>query len=83
MVPLVAGRPFGVLLGWDVRHPFKLRPSYEAIADLPLEERLKELARPEVREAILSEAPGGGDEVAAATQVGLGMILPMTFTPAF
>jgi hypothetical protein len=25
-----SGRPFGVLLhGWDVRHPFRLRPSYE------------------------------------------------------
>ncbi len=79
VVPLVAGRPFGVLLGWDVRHPFKLRPSYEAVAHLPLDERLEQLARPEVRAAILAESPGGGDAAAAATQAGLGMILPMTF----
>ena len=35
VVPLVAGRPFGVLLGWDIRHPFRMRPSYEAIDALP------------------------------------------------
>ncbi len=35
VVPLVAGRPFGVLLGWEVRHPFRLRPTYEALDHLP------------------------------------------------
>ncbi|MEO1060404.1 MAG: amidohydrolase family protein [Actinomycetota bacterium] len=55
VVPLVAGRPFGVLFGWDVRHPFAHRPSYRAVAHLPLAERVAELARPEVRRAILSE----------------------------
>jgi N-acyl-D-amino-acid deacylase len=53
--PLVAGRPFGVLWGWDVRHPFSARPSYKAIAHLPLAERLVELRKPAVRAAILSE----------------------------
>ena len=62
VVPLVAGRPFGVLFGWDLRHPFQCRPSYEALSHLPLPERMAELRRPEVRARILSEAPTAGDE---------------------
>ncbi|MEM9609755.1 MAG: amidohydrolase family protein, partial [Actinomycetota bacterium] len=62
VVPLVAGRPFGVLFGWDVRHPFSWRPTYRSLAHLPLAERASELARPEIRAAILAEsdveAPG-------------------------
>lgn len=55
VTPLVAGRPFGVLWGWDVRHPFMVRDSYRAIEQLPLSERLEQLRRPEVRQAILTE----------------------------
>jgi N-acyl-D-amino-acid deacylase len=55
VTPLIAGRPFGVLWGWDVRHPFMARDSYRALAHLPLPERLAELRRPEVRAAILGE----------------------------
>ena len=54
--PQVAGRPFGVLVGWETGHPFLLRPSYRAIANLPLPERIVELRKPEVRAAILGEA---------------------------
>ncbi|MGA0238176.1 MAG: N-acyl-D-amino-acid deacylase family protein [Acidimicrobiales bacterium] len=54
--PQVAGRPFGVLVGWETGHPFLLRPSYRAIANLPLAERIVELRKPEVRAAILGEA---------------------------
>jgi len=61
VTPLVAGRPFGVLWGWDVRHPFIARPAYRAIAHLPLAERLVELRKPEVRAAILSQADDTDD----------------------
>jgi N-acyl-D-amino-acid deacylase len=53
--PLIAGRPFGVLYGWDVRHPFTARPTYRALAHLPLGERLVLLRHQKVRDAILSE----------------------------
>jgi len=56
VTPLVAGRSGGVLWGWDVRHPFLTRPSYVAIAHLPLAERLQRLRRADVRAAILTEA---------------------------
>jgi N-acyl-D-aspartate/D-glutamate deacylase len=51
----VGGRPLNMLLGWQTFHPFAQRPSYLAIADLPLPERVARLRTPEVREAILRE----------------------------
>ena len=53
--PLVAGRPAGLLWGWDVRHPFLARDTYRALAQLPLAERLEHLRRADVRAAILEE----------------------------
>jgi N-acyl-D-amino-acid deacylase len=55
VVPLIAGRPFTSIWGWDVRHPFMARPSYRRVAGLALGERLVELRRPGVRSAILAE----------------------------
>lgn len=59
--PQVAGRPFGVLIGFETGHPFMLRPTYQALADLPIDERIVELRKPEVREAILAEENGEGN----------------------
>ena len=53
--PQVAGRPFGLLIGWQTHHAFAKRPSYIAVADLPHDEMMAELAKPEVRAAILAE----------------------------
>jgi N-acyl-D-aspartate/D-glutamate deacylase len=39
--PQIAGRPAGVLLGLQSNHAFKGRPSYEEIADLPLDARAR------------------------------------------
>jgi N-acyl-D-aspartate/D-glutamate deacylase len=55
VTPLIAGRPFGILYGWEVRHPFMARPAYRAHASLPLDERLEQLRDPAVRAAILSQ----------------------------
>ena len=37
LYPQVAGRPFGVLVGWQTCHPFMRKPSYQAIAELPID----------------------------------------------
>jgi N-acyl-D-aspartate/D-glutamate deacylase len=66
VTPLVAGRPFGVIWGWDVRHPFTARPSYRAVASLPLRERLGELRRGDVRTRILAES----DEPVDRAEIG-------------
>ncbi len=56
VVPQVAARPFGMLLGFPTRHAFAGRPTYRALAArLSPDELLAELARPDVRAQILSE----------------------------
>ena len=54
--PQVAIRPPGVLMCLEGTHPFLGRPSYQALAHLPLAERIAALAKPEVRTRILAEA---------------------------
>ncbi len=69
--PQVAGRPFGVLIGFETGHPFMLRPTYQGLAALPLAERIVELRKPEVKAAILSEANGEGT---GALNEGIAML---------
>ena len=55
----VATRGIGVLLGLDATfHPFIGFPTYKALARLPLDERVRELLRPEVRARVLAETSG-------------------------
>ena len=79
VVPLVAGRPFGVLLGWQVRHPFRLRPSYEAVDKLAPAERLAALRDSEVRARILAEQPATEDPAQIFTQAALMGLLPYCY----
>ncbi|WP_064058664.1 N-acyl-D-amino-acid deacylase family protein [Prescottella equi] len=59
----VAPRAVGVMLGWELSwHPFMAYPSYRALEDLPREERVEQLRRPEVRDAILAEKPDTDSE---------------------
>jgi N-acyl-D-aspartate/D-glutamate deacylase len=52
----VATRGIGVILGLEATfHPFIGFPTYKALAHLPLAERVRELARPEVKARILGE----------------------------
>jgi N-acyl-D-aspartate/D-glutamate deacylase len=54
----VLSRPTTTLFGLSVSgHPFAFSPSYVAIADMPLAERVAEMKKPEVRKAILDEYP--------------------------
>jgi N-acyl-D-aspartate/D-glutamate deacylase len=56
--PQVAQRPAGLLFGFDSSfHPFRLHPSFRPLLELSSAERHAELAKPEVRAQILSEAP--------------------------
>ncbi|MCW2589828.1 MAG: N-acyl-D-aspartate/D-glutamate deacylase [Mycobacterium sp.] len=54
-------RPIGLVIGLELSgNPFILHPSYQEIAHLPLTERVAEMRKPEVRERILADRPGGG-----------------------
>jgi N-acyl-D-aspartate/D-glutamate deacylase len=54
----VAGRPVGVLLGADTAlNPFSIRPSYQKLLALPVDERMAGLRDPAVRAEILADRP--------------------------
>lgn len=58
LVAQVFPRPIGILFGLDLSlNPFSIHPSYNAIAHLPLAERVKRMRQPEIRARILSEQP--------------------------
>ena len=55
LFPQVSSRPIGLATGLSGYHAFQRRPTYMRLADLALHERVKEMAKPEVKAAILSE----------------------------
>lgn len=49
-------RPVGMIIGLDLSvHPFALKPSYKALADLPLTERVAIMRTPEMRARLIAE----------------------------
>ncbi len=57
----VATRPVGVLFGLELTaNPFSTYPSYRAIKDLPLSERVARLRDPEFRAGLMAEEPDSG-----------------------
>ena len=67
--PQVTGRPVGLVLGLQTRHPLFHRPTFTALSRLPLDERVRQLRDPDVRDRILSEAP----TVAQPDYYGMGL----------
>ena len=70
--PQVASRCFGMLFGHQSRlNPFRHRPSYREIAELPLADRIGALRDPERRARILREenvdGPFAADRITTAT----------------
>jgi N-acyl-D-aspartate/D-glutamate deacylase len=64
--PQVACRAFGMLMGHQSRmNPFRHRPSYRSLMDLPLAERVQRLRDPVVRSRILAEQPDPDSEPSA------------------
>ncbi|MFA5882463.1 MAG: amidohydrolase family protein [Acidimicrobiia bacterium] len=72
--PQVASRCFGMLVGHQSRaNPFRSRPTYQSIVDLPLAERVTRLRDPEVRARILAEGPPPAAPGTMAAQMQRGM----------
>ena len=79
--PQIIPRSVTVMTSLDTYHLFQSRPTYRKIADLPLAERVAEMRRAEVREAILSEVDGDpepGDFTALMVKM-FEAALPVTF----
>jgi N-acyl-D-aspartate/D-glutamate deacylase len=54
----VCARPVGLLFGFELTmNPFSLHPTYQALAPLPLAERVARLRNPETRARLVAEAP--------------------------
>jgi N-acyl-D-aspartate/D-glutamate deacylase len=82
--PQVSSRPIGLVTGLSGYHAFQRRPTYMALAGLPLAERVRELARPEVKAAILSEPdtrvaePGSMANVYGLMQRAAPLVYPLS-----
>jgi N-acyl-D-aspartate/D-glutamate deacylase len=75
----IAIRPTGLVLGWESTvNPFTFQPSYQAIAHLPVKERLERLRDPDVRARSIAERPPIEGELAV-----LRMILAQGFDRMF
>lgn len=56
LIPHVGARPVNILLSWDgTINPFSFHANYGPLSVMSYEERLVELQKPEVRDAILAE----------------------------
>ena len=64
LIPHVGARPVNILLSWDgTIHPFSFHTNFGPLSIMSHEERLAELKKPEVRQAILDEdLPLMGDD---------------------
>ncbi|MDE0881225.1 MAG: amidohydrolase family protein [Myxococcota bacterium] len=64
VVAQVAGRGIGIILCWEgTGHPFLNRAAYLPYHDLSPEARLEQLRKPEVRAAIINDAPMNLDDL--------------------
>ena len=85
IMPQMAGRPTGVLHGLQSSfHAFIRTPTYqEHLADLPLEERVAQMHKPEVRAAVLSEVDDAPMGMMGNIDRLLGMIFPLGENPNY
>lgn len=67
--PQILPRPVGMISGWALStHPFCLCPSYQPLANLPLDQQIPRLRDPAMREQLLSEVPQPGHPLAMLTR---------------
>ncbi len=84
VVPQVPCRPTGMLFGLQSSlHPFITHPSYRAIAQQPLAERVAQLRDPAFRAKLLGEAPATHDPIARALITNWAGIFPLGDPPDY
>ena len=84
ITPQIAARPTGLLMGLQsTAHPFVSHRTYRAIAHLPLEERVREMRRPEVRQRILGEEVQFTNPVAAIVAGAFHKLFPLGDPPDY
>ncbi|MBV9253808.1 MAG: amidohydrolase family protein [Actinobacteria bacterium] len=84
IVPQVSCRPTGMLFGLQSSlHPFITHPTYRALADLSLAERVAKLRDPEVRTRLLAEEPSTSNPIARGLMQRWGQIFPLGDPPDY
>jgi N-acyl-D-aspartate/D-glutamate deacylase len=80
----VIPRPTGFLFGLELSyHPFALNPSYRAIADLPLAEKVARMRDPAFRRQLLSEAPEDSNQILVRTVCGPQLLFRLGDVPNY
>ncbi|MEM9037911.1 MAG: amidohydrolase family protein [Actinomycetota bacterium] len=82
--PQVSSRPVGFLTGLSSYHAFMRKPTYiERLAHLPLAKRAAEMAKPEIRHALMTEdtirpeAPGSMENVHGLFRRSAALLYPL------
>jgi N-acyl-D-aspartate/D-glutamate deacylase len=84
LVPQVSVRPTGMLFGLQSSlHPFITHPTYRAMADLPLAERVARLRQPDARAALLAEEAGTKNVIAVSLMSRWGQMFPLGDPPDY
>lgn len=81
--PQVASRPSMLLIGLQTFSPYSFRPTYAALAELPLEERVRELSKPDVKQQILTEDPVDEEPLLSFVLSGMHKIFPLGEVPDY
>jgi len=67
--PQILPRPIGLIMGHELStNPFGLCPTYRELESLPIEEKIAQLGRPDVRAALIAEQPEDGNAFAASAR---------------
>src|SRR5581483_9649863 len=84
IVPQVSVRPTGMLFGLQSSlHPFITHPTYRALWNRPLDERVAALRNPETRAALLSEAPSTENKIAVGLMSRWELMFPLGEPPNY
>jgi N-acyl-D-amino-acid deacylase len=77
-------RPIGLVIGLELTgNPFVFYPSYREIAHLPLDVRVAEMRKPEVRARILADKPAGEGNPLLYLAQAWEWIFPLTDEPDY
>lgn len=74
--PQVSSRPTGLVYSLETYHPWQLRPTYLKLKALPVEERLAELRKPDVKSAILGEVNNTEGVAIGSMEFGIAELVP-------
>lgn len=81
--PQVGSRPTMLLIGLQTFSPFSYRPTFAQLAELPLEQRVAELRKPDVKAKILAEEPADEDPLLAFVFRGMDKIFVLGDSPDY